>query len=153
MPHYEHVRNDLGKRAEYGVEVRRGRAGPELVAELAHVLAPRLCTLRSPALSDTSIIAGPFGPDQASIVVLMRTFDVWAHGQDIRATLGQGSGGHDFGSRSSWGVVRGRRAMMNTTSSKSTTTPPATTHNRVGGCPAMLVVSAGVEVVEVVAVA
>jgi uncharacterized protein (TIGR03083 family) len=89
MPHYEHIRNDLGKRVEYAVEVRRGRTGSELVAELEHVLAQRLSTLRSPALTDTSIIAGPFGPDQGATVMLLRTFDVWAHEQDIRSALGR----------------------------------------------------------------
>ena len=81
MPHYEHIKNDLGKRVEYAVEVRRGRTGAEVVTELEHVLAQRLSTLRSPELTDSSIIAGPFGPDQAATVVLMRTFDVWAHEQ------------------------------------------------------------------------
>jgi uncharacterized protein (TIGR03083 family) len=89
MPHYEHIRNDLGKRVEYAVEVRRGRTGLELVAELEHVLAQRLSTLRSPALTDTSIIAGPFGPDQGATVMRLRTFDVWAHEQDIRSALGR----------------------------------------------------------------
>jgi uncharacterized protein (TIGR03083 family) len=87
MPHYEHVRNDLGKKVEYAVEVRRGRTGAQLVAELEKVLAERLSTLRDPALTDTSIIAGPFGPDQATTVMLLRTFDVWAHEQDIRSAL------------------------------------------------------------------
>jgi len=89
MPRYEHIRNDLGKRVEYAVEVRRGRSREEVLTELERVLAQRLSTLRSPGLTDTSIIAGPFGPDQAAAVVLMRTFDVWAHEQDIRAALGR----------------------------------------------------------------
>jgi hypothetical protein len=45
--------------------------------------------LRDPVLTDSSIIAGPFGPDLAATVVLMRTFDVWAHEQDIRGALGR----------------------------------------------------------------
>ena len=89
MPAYEHIKNDIGKRVEYAVEVRRGRAGAEVVTELEHVLAQRLSTLRSPELTDSSIIAGPFGPDQAATVVLMRTFDVWTHEQDIRTALGR----------------------------------------------------------------
>jgi len=89
MPHYEHIRNDLGKRIEHAVEVRRGRTGAEVVAELENVLAQRLSTLRDPMLTDSSVIAGPFGPDLAATVVLMRTFDVWAHEQDIRSALGR----------------------------------------------------------------
>jgi uncharacterized protein (TIGR03083 family) len=89
MPHYEHVRNDIGKRVEYAVEVRRGRAGADVVAELEDVLAQRLSTLRDPELTDTSVIAGPFGPDQGVTVMLLRTFDVWTHEQDIRSALGR----------------------------------------------------------------
>src|SRR5664279_3016723 len=60
MPQYEHIRNDLGKKVEYAVEVRRGRSGAELVTELEDVLAERLSTLRDPMLTSDSIIAGPF---------------------------------------------------------------------------------------------
>lgn len=89
MPRYEYIRNDLGKLVEHAVEVRRGRTGPEVVAELEDVLAQRLSTLRDPVLTGSSLIAGPFGPDLAATVVLMRTFDVWAHEQDIRSALGR----------------------------------------------------------------
>ena len=89
MPPYEHIRNGLGKKVEYAVEVRRGHTGAEVLAELESVLAQRLSTLRDPALTDTSIIEGPFGPDEAATVVLLRTFDVWVHEQDIRCALGR----------------------------------------------------------------
>ena len=89
LPHYEHIRNDLGKRVEYAVEVRRGRSGAEVLAELEDVLAQRLSALRDPGLTDTSIIAGPFGPDQATTVLLLRVFDVWTHEQDIHGALGR----------------------------------------------------------------
>ena len=89
MPQYEHIRNDLGKKVEYAVEVRRGRTGAEVVAELEDVLAQRLSALRDPALTDSSIINGPFGPDLAATVLLLRTFDVWTHEQDIRSALGR----------------------------------------------------------------
>jgi len=87
MPQYEHIRNDLGKKVEYAVEVRRGRSGAELVTELENVLAERLSTLRDPMLTSDSIITGPFGPDRAASVLLLRTFDVWTHEQDIRSAL------------------------------------------------------------------
>lgn len=89
MPQYEHIRNDLGKRVEYAVEVRRGRTGEQVVAELEAVLAQRLLALRDPALTGSSVVAGPFGPDLAATVVLLRTFDVWTHEQDIRSALGR----------------------------------------------------------------
>jgi len=87
MPQYEHIRNDLAKKVEYAVEVRRGRSGAELFTELEDVLAERLSTLRDPMLTSDSIIAGPFGPDRAATVLLLRTFDVWTHEQDIRCAL------------------------------------------------------------------
>jgi hypothetical protein len=77
IPRYEHVRNELGKCAEYGVRVRQRRTSPELVAKLEPVLAQRLSTQLSPRLTDTSIIAGPLGPDQGATKVLIHTFGVW----------------------------------------------------------------------------
>jgi len=88
IPAYEHIRSDFGRRVEHAVEVRRSRTGAELVAELEDTLTQRLSTLRSPTLTNTSIIAGPRGPDQAEIVMLLRIFDVWTHEQDIRCALG-----------------------------------------------------------------
>lgn len=89
MPPYEHIRNDLGKRIEYAVELRRGRTGGEVRNELDTVLAERLLALRDPGLTDSDTIPGPFGPDQAVTVLLLRTFDVWTHEQDIRSALGR----------------------------------------------------------------
>jgi uncharacterized protein (TIGR03083 family) len=87
VPPYEHISNNLGKKVEHAVEVRRGRTGAEVLAELETVISERLSLLRIPELTDTSIIAGPFGPDQAVTVLLLRTFDVWTHEQDIRSAL------------------------------------------------------------------
>ena len=89
LPPYEHIKNEVGRRVEYAVQVRRGRTGAELVAELEDVLAERLAMLRGPAMTDSTIIAGPFGPDQATTVLLYRIFDVWTHEQDIRVALGR----------------------------------------------------------------
>jgi hypothetical protein len=47
--------HDLCYRVEDAVEVLRGATGPELVAEREYVLAHRLTTLRTPALSGISI--------------------------------------------------------------------------------------------------
>lgn len=89
MPHYDHVKNDLAKRVEYAVEVRRGRTGADVVAELEDVLAQRIATLSGPGMTDASIIAGPFGPAELATVLVLRTFDVWTHEQDIRSALGR----------------------------------------------------------------
>ncbi len=89
LPPYEHIKNELGKRVEYAVEVRRDRSGAELVAELEDVLAERLEILRGPLMTDSTIIPGPFGPQEATTVLLFRIFDVWTHEQDIRVALGR----------------------------------------------------------------
>lgn len=89
IPPYEHVKNKLGQLVEAAVELRRPRSGPDIVSELERVLPQRLATLRSPGLTEDSIVAGPFGPDRAATVALLRTFDVWAHEQDIRTALGR----------------------------------------------------------------
>jgi uncharacterized protein (TIGR03083 family) len=109
MPPYEHIRNELGKKVEFAVEARRGRSGAEVVAELERVLAQRLQTLRSPAMTGTSIVAGPFGPDEALKVVLLRTFDVWTHEQDIRSALGRPG---DLDSAAAAAVVRSIMAQL-----------------------------------------
>lgn len=89
VPPYAHVRNDLGKRVEYAVELRRSRTGAQVLSELEDVLAQRLSTLRDPSLTGTDSIPGPFGPDRATAVMLFRIFDVWTHEQDIRSALGR----------------------------------------------------------------
>jgi hypothetical protein len=89
MPNYEHIRKDLRRRVEYAVPVRPGRTGPELLAELEHVLAQRLSRLRSHVLTDTDIIAGPCGPDQGATVILLCAFDVRAHEQCIGRAIGR----------------------------------------------------------------
>jgi len=89
LPAYPHIKNELGKRVEYAVEARRGRSRDAVVAELEHVLAQRLSTLRSPGLTESSIIPGPFGPDAAATVAMIRALDVWTHEQDIRTAIGR----------------------------------------------------------------
>jgi len=48
VPPYEHIRNNLGKKVEHAVEVRRGRTGAEVLAELETVISQRLSMLRGP---------------------------------------------------------------------------------------------------------
>ena len=67
LPPYEHIKNEVGRRVEYAVQVRRGRTGVELVAELEDVLAERLATLRSPALTDSTIIAMATTPSSSAL--------------------------------------------------------------------------------------
>ena len=87
VPEYPHVRHDFGRQVEGPVEARRGRPGPDVVAELEHVLNARFATLNSPGLAETSIVPGPFGPAEAAEVLRLRSLDVWVHEQDIRHAL------------------------------------------------------------------
>ena len=89
VPDYDHLGNELSHLTERAVEVRRNRRSQDVVSELEHVLGQRLSSLRSPGLSADSIIPGPFGPAEAATVAMMRTFDIWAHEQDIRSAIGR----------------------------------------------------------------
>jgi uncharacterized protein (TIGR03083 family) len=89
LPAYDHLSNELSHQTERAVEVRRSRRHQDVVSELEHVLGQRLSSLRSPGLSADSIIPGPFGPAPAATVAIMRTFDIWAHEQDIRSAIGR----------------------------------------------------------------
>ena len=89
VPDYDHLGNELSHLTERAVEVRRNRRSQDVVSELEHVLGQRLASLRSPGLSADSIIPGPFGPAEAATVAMMRTFDIWAHEQDIRSAIGR----------------------------------------------------------------
>jgi len=87
LPDYGHVTNDQARSIEPAIELRRSRSDRDVLSELEHVLNSRFSTLRSPGLTETSIIAGPFGPDEAAAVTRLRIFDVWTHEQDIRTAL------------------------------------------------------------------
>lgn len=88
LPRYAHIRNEHGARGEQAVEARRSRSGSDVVAELEHVLAQRLATLRGPGLTESSVLAAPYGEAmEAGPLLHQRILDVWAHEQDIRTAL------------------------------------------------------------------
>lgn len=87
VPDYPYVTNDQARALEAAVELRRSRSDRDVLSELEHVLNSRFSTLRSPGLTETSIIPGPFGPAEAATVTKLRTFDIWVHEQDIRTAL------------------------------------------------------------------
>ncbi len=88
VPGYDHVRNDLGRFMEVGVEARRSRAGVDVVRELEYVLGRRVATVGSPGLELDSIVAGMQDrPTTVGELLRMRTMDIWVHEQDIRAAL------------------------------------------------------------------
>ncbi|MDL4775632.1 maleylpyruvate isomerase family mycothiol-dependent enzyme [Actinomadura xylanilytica] len=99
-----HVRNALGRIVEIGVDARRGRTGPEVLAELREVLERRLAVLpgidpEEPALAPTGNTV-PYAE-----LMVFRTFDCWVHEQDVRRAVGRP------GNLGAPGAERARRIM------------------------------------------
>jgi uncharacterized protein (TIGR03083 family) len=87
-PPETHLRGAVGALIERGVHARREVPGPQLLAEFQDVLARRLIQLRARPLTSAGELIGVSGqPRPAETVLRARTFDVWAHEQDIRAAL------------------------------------------------------------------
>jgi uncharacterized protein (TIGR03083 family) len=86
----DHVRNDMGRSNEAEVLARRGRTGPEVVAELQEVTSARLAALR--AMGDEEMAAEvptPAGPGTYEFFLGIRVFDCWVHEQDVRRAVGR----------------------------------------------------------------
>lgn len=86
-----HVTGPVGQHMEIAVDVRRDRAGAEVLAEMEAVTSRRLADLR--ALPDETWqgeMTGPMGSSVPALPFLgIRVFDCWAHEQDIRRALGR----------------------------------------------------------------
>ncbi len=82
-----HVQGDVGRFTEVGVDAARGTPRADVLAGLHDVAQVRRSQLD--ALDDDAQVISPFGrPTSLERLVRMRTFDLWAHEQDIRAGLG-----------------------------------------------------------------
>lgn len=85
-----HVRHEFGAWMEQGVQLRRGRPGVEVVAELETLLHNRLASLADPSLTLTTEVPGPMGSTRSLRgMLLLRLQDIWTHEQDVRETLGR----------------------------------------------------------------
>lgn len=90
-----HVRSDLGQFTEIGVDARRAYPQADVLTELREVIPVRRAQLD--AVPDGDPVMSPFGkPTTMDRLVRMRTFDIWAHEQDMRAATGIDGG---WGSR------------------------------------------------------
>lgn len=90
VSHLPHVRHEFAAWMEQGVEARRGRPGPEVVAELEEALAARLATLTDPELTLDTEVQAPMGRTmRLSSLLKLRQQDIWVHEQDIREVLGR----------------------------------------------------------------
>lgn len=83
-----HIRHEFGEWMEQGVQVRRDRSGPEVVAELETLLHNRLATLADPSLTLETEVSGPMGSTMSlGSLLRLRHQDIWTHEQDIREAL------------------------------------------------------------------
>ncbi|XRQ04759.1 maleylpyruvate isomerase family mycothiol-dependent enzyme [Actinomadura welshii] len=88
VPEFDHVRNDLGRRVEKSVHVRRPVPGPEVAAELADALERRLAQL--PGIDPERIVTLPDGTEGTyARLMKVRAMDCWTHEQDIRRAVGR----------------------------------------------------------------
>jgi uncharacterized protein (TIGR03083 family) len=91
-----HVKNELGRVNEIGVDVRRARSGPAVLEEFRKVTAERLVQLRQLTEQDFAAqTITPGGPGTVSDLLTLRVMDSWSHEQDIRRATGQP--GHSAG--------------------------------------------------------
>ncbi len=87
---YAHVKNDIAKANEKWIEERRGRSGPEVLAEFNEVTARRIKVLREMSQEDFDAPSWtPAGQDTYGRFMQIRLYDSWAHEQDIRQAIGQ----------------------------------------------------------------
>jgi uncharacterized protein (TIGR03083 family) len=83
-----HVRHDFARMLEVSVDVRRGRPGDEVLAELRETLDRRLAVLATTDPAEpTPAPDGRAGP--YSRLMMFRAFDCWTHEQDIRRAVGR----------------------------------------------------------------
>lgn len=88
-----HVKNDLGRSNEIGVDHRRSSSPAELLEEFRDVTAARLEQLR--ALTDEDMkreVTTPAGPGTVADMLTLRVMDTWSHEQDIRRAVGRPGG-------------------------------------------------------------
>jgi uncharacterized protein (TIGR03083 family) len=91
-----HLKNDLGRANEVGVDARRPRSGAEVLAEFRSVTAQRLAGLRQLTGQDLAAqTMTPAGPGTVADMLTLRVMDSWTHEQDIRRAVGRP--GHERG--------------------------------------------------------
>jgi len=84
-----HVKNDLGRANEVGVDVRRQEPAAEVLAEFREVTGARLAQLRQLTEQDLAApMMTPAGPGTVSDMLTLRVMDSWSHEQDIRRATG-----------------------------------------------------------------
>ena len=83
-----YVKNDLGRFNEGAIAVRRHRAGADVLAEFADVVAQRERMLAAMSTEDFDRLGwSPIGEIPYRQFMTVRLFDSWAHEQDMRRAL------------------------------------------------------------------
>jgi uncharacterized protein (TIGR03083 family) len=83
-----HVKNELGRSNEIGVDARRSKSGADVLEEFREVTAERLVQLRD--LTDADLAAPartPADPGTVADLLNLRVMDSWSHEQDVRRAL------------------------------------------------------------------
>lgn len=85
-----HLRNDIGRFNEAWIVERRGRPGPEVLAEFVAITEERLAALgRMDQAQFDEEAWTPAGHATYGRFMQIRVFDCWMHEQDVRAALGR----------------------------------------------------------------
>ncbi len=85
-----HLKNDIGRSNEIGVDARRPEPGPAVLEEFREVTAERLAQLGR--LTEQGLAAQtmtPAGPGTLADLLTLRVMDSWSHEQDIRRAVGR----------------------------------------------------------------
>lgn len=96
-----HADSDKAKFMETPVDRRRSWSREEVMAETRETLQRRLASLRADYSDKDEPYEGPFGPGNIGGLVRQRTFDTWAHEQDIRRAVGKAGGLDSDGAQAS----------------------------------------------------
>ncbi len=95
-PDGDHLKNDLGRANEIGVDLRRSRPPAAVLDEFREVTASRLAKLRALGPDDLERTTWtPVGEGTIAQMLTLRVMDNWSHEQDIRRAVGRP--GHDEG--------------------------------------------------------
>jgi uncharacterized protein (TIGR03083 family) len=89
-PSAPYIRNDFGAHMQRGVYSYRGVPHDDLIRAMYDVAQARSAALHAdpprPGMSFVGVMGNPVPVEQA---LPIRTFDVWAHEQDVRAAIGR----------------------------------------------------------------
>jgi uncharacterized protein (TIGR03083 family) len=85
-----HVKNELGRANEAGVDVRRPVPAAAVLGEFRQVTGERLAQLRALTGQDLAApVMTPAGPGTMADLLTLRVMDSWMHEQDIRRATGR----------------------------------------------------------------